>query len=429
MPHYSPQPITATLIKQVSRWPNPDRPREIRDSKSGMILRHQPTGRLTLYVEIGRGKRERLADAREIIDPETLLTFEEVRRSAKVARGEAASGRDFKAERAANRAIPTLSEYLNAEDEGTYGYWLMHNRKSGPSSLDRLRYCFTKDYSSAKLNEITRADIEGWRTRRTRQGLSPKTINRDVAQLHAALEKAVEWKILTENPLRGLKPLKVDKHEKPLRAFTPEDLQALRAYLAQRDEEARQARKRANEWRIARHKEPLPEITGYSDPLTPAVEISIETGLRQGELFALEWGMVDLKAATIHIPGRITKAHSTRTIPLNAIAHSVLSAWHAQSGSPTKGLVFGGPSGAFKSLRKGLYAAIDAAGIERVTQQGRLTWHSLRHTFGTRLGAAGCDVQTLKELMGHADIGTTQQYLHTTEDRKRDAVRRLVSHV
>ncbi|MDX9973346.1 MAG: tyrosine-type recombinase/integrase [FCB group bacterium] len=425
MPNYTPQPITAALLKRAAKWANPDRPREIRDAKTGMILRHQPTGRLTLYVEIGRGKRERLADVQEIIDPEHEITFEAVRRSAKVARGEDASGRNFKAERAAVRAIPTLSEYMNDAEEGTYGYWLTHNRKSGATSLDRLRYCFEESYGARKLHEITRADIEGWRTKRTRKGLSPKTINRDVAQLHAGMEKAVEWRILTENPLRGLKPLKVDKHEKPLRAFTPEELESLRAYLAQRDEKTRQARDRANQWRLARHKEPLPEITGYADALTPTVEISIETGLRQGELFALEWDMVDLKGAAIHVPGRITKAHSTRTIPLNSAAAAVLRAWNMQNGRPTKGLIFAGESGAYKSLRKALYAAITAAGIERVTQQGRLAWHSLRHTFGTRLGAAGCDVQTLKELMGHADIATTQQYLHTTEDRKREAVARL----
>jgi site-specific recombinase XerD len=54
-----------------------------------------------------------------------------------------------------------------------------------------------------------------------------------------------------------------------------------------------------------------------------------------------------------------------------------------------------------------------------------VSWHSLRHSFGSRLGAAGTDGETLRSLMGHADLRTTQRYLHAEEERKRAAVEAL----
>ena len=79
--------------------------------------------------------------------------------------------------------------------------------------------------------------------------------------------------------------------------------------------------------------------------------------------------------------------------------------------------------GRLGSLRKSFYKALKDAGIERVTPKGKITWHSLRHTFGSRIGAKKeIDATTLQKLLGHADLKTTQRYLHTDEDRKRAAV-------
>ena len=69
-------------------------------------------------------------------------------------------------------------------------------------------------------------------------------------------------------------------------------------------------------------------------------------------------------------------------------------------------------AGSQKSLRK--------AGLADIT------WHTLRHTFASRLNCNGADLVTAKELLGHADIKTTMRYAHTNREAKASAVRQLV---
>ncbi|MCR4293830.1 MAG: tyrosine-type recombinase/integrase [Candidatus Kuenenia sp.] len=55
----------------------------------------------------------------------------------------------------------------------------------------------------------------------------------------------------------------------------------------------------------------------------------------------------------------------------------------------------------------------------------RITPHTTRHTFATTLLDKGVDLKTVQELLGHSHIRTTEKYLHTTDEKKMDAVARL----
>ncbi len=70
----------------------------------------------------------------------------------------------------------------------------------------------------------------------------------------------------------------------------------------------------------------------------------------------------------------------------------------------------------YTDIKKSFSAAWREAGITN------LTFHDLRHTFGTRLADAGVDVVKIKELMGHASIATTMRYIHATDQGKRGAI-------
>lgn len=419
---YQAQKITVELIREIARAAPPDSPKEILDSAAGLILRHQPSGYLSLYAVLGRGKRESICDARRVTDPSSSVTLAQVRSKAHSLRGQAVDGRDFAAERAAQRAVPALKAYL----EDTFGPWAKANRRSGAATLARLESCFLNDFGNDKLTALTPAKLEPWRSRRRRAGVTNETINRDVDALRGALTRAVKLEIIDSNPLAGVERAEVDRHKRVVRALTAAEKDKLVKALMARDDKMREKRASANLWRKERNREPLPPLGIYGDVLTPAVIVSLETGLRRNELFSLQWGAVDLDEKTLRVKGATAKTYETRDIPLNDLSYRTLRDWWLQNGQPKSGLVFSLDGEKIGNLKRSYHAVLGEADIKRVNRRGeRVNWHSLRHTFGSLLGAANVDPVTLMKLMGHANLETTQRYLHSDEDRKRAAVELL----
>lgn len=178
--------------------------------------------------------------------------------------------------------------------------------------------------------------------------------------------------------------------------------------------EMQEARESANRWRRARKQEPLPALPHYGDHLTPAVLLSINTGMRRGELLALRWSAIDTKGNQITIEGSTAKNQQTRYIPLNTEALEVLQHWKEQS--PDSERVFPIDTG-FKTA----WAAL----LER-SKITKFRWHDLRHHFASRLVQAGVPLNTVRELLGHGGMAMTLRYAHLAPDQKREAVAKLV---
>jgi integrase len=224
--------------------------------------------------------------------------------------------------------------------------------------------------------------------------------------------------------LDGFEPAAVDRHRRSIRRLYDNEITALMEVLEAREERLRDERRSGNAWREQRGYALLPGLDGvYADMLRPAVELSLETGMRKGETFALTWRMVDLKNRLIRLPGEKTKSFLSREIPLNNRALAMLRQWRLQQGR-ARGYVFGKSGGHLTTLRKSFNLALAAAGIA-ATAEGKVTWHSLRHSFGSRLGDAGVPAGTIKELLGHASLETTERYIKASEKSKLHAVEAL----
>ncbi len=200
---YAPQKITKAVLRRLAKAEPPDKPREIRDRSRGIVLRHQPSGYMAIYAQLGRGKRERLCNARDILDDHNPLTLSAVFEQSKVLHGEAATGRDFSGERKTQRAVPTLTEYLN----DPYSPWVLAERRSGEATVARLRACFEDEYGKKKLTDVTLARVTKWSAQRRKAGIKPETINRDLTALRAALGRAVKLEIIPKNPLSGMEEI------------------------------------------------------------------------------------------------------------------------------------------------------------------------------------------------------------------------------
>src|SRR5919204_549187 len=93
--------------------------------------------------------------------------------------------------------------------------------------------------------------------------------------------------------------------------------------------------------------------------------------------------------------------------------------WSSSAASPaTRWRLFvnfhGGPLS-----RQGLYKIIQRHAKE-VGLDGRMSPHTLRHSFATHLLAGGCDLRSVQEMLGHADVATTQLYTHLSGERIRE---------
>jgi integrase/recombinase XerD len=151
------------------------------------------------------------------------------------------------------------------------------------------------------------------------------------------------------------------------------------------------------------------------------VELLYGAGLRVSEAVGLERGAVDLEGRAVRCIG---KGDKERVVPLGSQAVESLRRYlargrpyldrrhrpelflNAQGGGLTR-------AGAFLILRR--LAA--SAGLD----PGRVHPHLLRHSFATHLLEGGADLRSVQELLGHADLGTTELYTHVSDRRRREA--------
>ena len=143
-------------------------------------------------------------------------------------------------------------------------------------------------------------------------------------------------------------------------------------------------------------------------------------GLRASEAIDLEVGDLDLRVAVLRARGKGSKE---RLVPVGREAIAAVRAYLERGRPALVGLrderhLFLNQRGSGLT-RQGLYKIVQrharAAGLD-----DRMSPHTLRHTFATHLLAGGCDLRSLQEMLGHADIATTQIYTHLSAERLKD---------
>lgn len=378
----------------------------------GFVCRVTPSGVITYGIRYtnsnGRQCRYSLNKTFPTTAPSTA------REEARILLGKIAEGADPADDsRTARKQSLTLDQFIDDQ----YSDWLDANIKSGKKTTHCLKSAFYA-FLDKPLTEINAWVIEKWRAERIKAGVSPSTTNRYLNDLRGLFSRALEWGLIPEHPLSTVKGLKEPSGK--IRWLSDDEEQLLRKALDEREKRDREGRASANEWRAERNYELLPDLSlwDYVDHLKPMVLISLNTGLRQGELLKLTWDAVDLANAVLTIHDVNTKSGKTRHIPLNTEALSVLKKWKKQTKSE---LVFPGPSGEAMTQMKTSWAnVLKAAGIKN------FRWHDMRHHFASRLVMAGVDLNTVRELLGHADLKMTLRYSHLAPEHKAAAVQKLM---
>lgn len=350
------------------------------------------------------------------------LTTAQAREHVKIKAAEVLNGIDVQAEKIESRKpqVAALQDQTLAHFIDTvYAPWRNAHRKDSDSSIRRLLHNF-KDLLPVPLNAITANHALDYQTKRINAGIKPTTINRDMNELRACLTHAVDREILSKSPLEHFSDLKSDKMGRVRWLLDDEEIR-LRSVLAHRDADIKAKREHANQLRTKYSHPLLPSLDhqAYGDHMTPMTILSFLTGLRRGELFGLTWKDIDFKTCNVRVQGSGSKSGNTRFIPLCKEAVEVLHAWRAQTTS--KHLVFENEEtgAAFTTIKTAWGRIVKLAELED------FTWHDLRHDFGSKLAMAGVSLYTIKDLMGHASIETTQIYAHLSPQHKHQSIAAL----
>ncbi|KIU54452.1 integrase [Pseudomonas putida] len=395
--------ITAKILAGIQPQ---EKPYRIHDTaQPGLSIRVLPSGHASYMVSWGRNQAATLGRV-------GMMTLDQARTEAARWLAEAHQhGAPLIATKNKRRSAHTLESYLSE----SYYPWLETHHKAHQKTRHAIEYSFDTLMGKA-LTELTQRDLEAMRVKWLAAGLKDATANRKLAALRGALSKAVEWGILEQHPMAKLKPMRLDTRGR-VRFLSGEEEKRLRQSLDDREERIRAERDSANKWRRERKKEELPDLRErtFADHLKPMAIISLNTGLRRGELFNLTWADIDTRQKTLTVVGEGAKSDQTRHIPLNKEALQTIKDWKSQS----KGLSLIFPSqtgGPMDNVKKSWDAVLKAAEVSS------FRWHDLRHTFASKLAMKGVPLNTIRDLLGHADLKMTLRYAHLAPDSKAAAV-------
>jgi integrase len=273
---------------------------------------------------------------------------------------------------------------------------------------ERFKQKWLELFPGARLNALTPSTLEKARAQLAVEGRTPQTVNRYMGFLRRVLNKAIRDKKLFSNPMAGIKMFRESAGR--TRYLSPEEEKRLCEVLA--IEHAR--------W----------------------VRLAILTGMRQMEQFSLRWEDVDLERGLITLPK--TKAGRVQYVRLNQEAKDILSqladetakrqavaeaeAIVSQDNRPAAGSpwVFPSENPATHVDPRNFYRRVYLPAVKRMGLEG-VSWHTLRHTFASRLAMSGAMEGTIAELLRHSGTALVKRYAHLSDSHLRGEVEKVAA--
>src|SRR6266550_3589293 len=240
---------------------------------------------------------------------------------------------------------------------------------------------WAREFGSRPLGQIARTEIEAWRRERMSK-CRPATINRDLSRLRRMFSLAVEWELLEESPMAGIRFLR--ENNARTRYLSLEECQRLIASC------------------IAPH-------------IRALVSVALHSGMRLGEILNLCWHDLDFASSFILV--RDSKNGESRHVPMDAILSALFRAYPHRPGTDL--VLSSSRGGRIVDVRTGFLNSCKRAGSTD------LHFHDLRHTFASQFVMAGGDLYILKEILGHKSITMSQRYAHLSPTYKIKAIDRM----
>jgi integrase/recombinase XerC len=267
---------------------------------------------------------------------------------------------------------------------------LGQERRLSPRTLDAYRrdladFCDWLGDAQPDWARIGPHQVRSYAATRHRQGLSPKSLQRRLAALRSLFRYLLREELVANNPADGIRAPKVQRK-------LPATLDA--------DQLA--------------HLLDKPSPNEGDDPLLlrdlAILELLYSSGLRLSELVALDLTDLDPKEAVLEVTG---KGRKTRRVPVGRMALAAIADWRKARGQfaaaeqPALFVSQRGDRLSPRSVEQRVARLAQQRGAPRHVHP-----HLLRHSFASHLLESSGDLRAVQELLGHADIGTTQIYTH-----------------
>ncbi len=261
------------------------------------------------------------------------------------------------------------------------------------------------------IREIDGPRIFAFREWRLSEGVSPRTVNRQVATIMNMLNKGVEWKRIGSNPIADVKPLRHDQPVKNRRSLTVEEVKML--------------------------------LDASPDYLRPVWLTFMTTGLRRSELVKLQFADIDFRRKTVTVRAWVAKNHVEREIPLDDSVLAIITKLRDQAKHrrPMPGdtpeqteqqasrfskdhvFVTRANTPLDNNLLTRFYAVCKLAGIDDAKTGGAVDIHSLRVSFITLAMEHGGNPRAIQAIVGHKSLEMTMKvYAKATDKSKREAI-------
>ncbi|MBR6988990.1 MAG: tyrosine recombinase XerC [Bacteroidaceae bacterium] len=257
--------------------------------------------------------------------------------------------------------------------------------RSYGDSLMTFEKFFKKNTETVKWDTVDSDIIRNWVMGMTDSGAQPTTVNRNLSALRSFFSYLMRIGAVEVNPATKVKG---PKKAKPLPYFLKESetdrLMDSALYPA--------------------------DFIGLRD--RTILTLFYETGIRLSELEGLNYTDVDLISSQLKVTG---KRNKQRIVPFGPELKSLLEQYQAAREShcePTECALF--INGKGKRLNKGSIAQLTHKYLSMVTTIKKRSPHVLRHTFATQILNHDGNLETVKELLGHESVATTEIYTHTT---------------
>ncbi|MDW7652175.1 MAG: site-specific tyrosine recombinase XerD [Bacillota bacterium] len=242
------------------------------------------------------------------------------------------------------------------------------------------------------FEETARDSIVGYLLSLQQKGKATATLSRNLASIRSFYAYLFQERMIVENPAADLESPKLEK--KLPRVLSPQEVDLL---LDQPDQL---------------------QVTGIRDKAM--LEVIYATGIRVSELMSLDMNDINLDAGFLRCNGKGSKE---RIIPLGSVAIRHVDRYLGD-GRP-KLIRQNGEAALFvnqhgkRLTRQGFWKILKKyARQASITKE--ITPHTMRHSFATHLLENGADLRSVQEMLGHADISTTQIYTQVTKRKLRD---------